>query len=163
MNRNPNASTLVPHSGKSQGLTKRHPRTYSTYHNMLSRCNEPSHKSYPSYGGRSITVCPDWVESFAKFMADMGERPLGKTLDRIDPNGNYEVGNCRWATDKEQHRNKTNNRKLTLYGYCFCVTEWAELLGISAYAIYKRLQKGWSDEDALLAPVRYRSPSLAVS
>ncbi len=84
--------------------------TYVSWCAMKSRCLRPCMRSYPRYGGRGITICDRWMV-FANFLADMGERPKGMTLDRIDNDGNYEPGNCRWADNKTQHKNKTNNRK----------------------------------------------------
>lgn len=84
--------------------------TWHSWSSMKKRCNLNSHVSYPSYGGRGISVCSRW-SSFENFLEDMGERPPGKTLDRIDVNGNYEPGNCRWATASEQQRNKRPKEK----------------------------------------------------
>jgi hypothetical protein len=80
-------------------------REYSSWRAMRYRCRNPRCPAFPNYGGRGITVCRRWESSFLNFYADMGERPDRKTLDRIDNDGNYEPGNCRWATAKEQGRN----------------------------------------------------------
>lgn len=86
--------------------------THNTWHLMLQRCNNPNATDYESYGGRGITVCGEW-HSYERFLADVGQRPAGMTLDRIDNNGHYEPGNCRWANWVQQNRN-SRNTKLTL-------------------------------------------------
>jgi hypothetical protein len=80
-------------------------RTYKSWRSMINRCTNPNTPGYASYGGRGITVCDRWL-IFEPFLADMGVRPEGRTLDRINNDGNYEPGNCRWATRFEQQRNK---------------------------------------------------------
>lgn len=85
---------------------------YRSWIQMRTRCKNPNHHAYSEYGGRGIGVCPRW-DSFENFLADMGERPEGKSLDRIDPNGNYEPGNCRWAAPNIQAQNKRTAKLAT--------------------------------------------------
>lgn len=83
---------------------------YYSWANMIHRCNSPSNKFYPKYGGRGISVCDSWKNSFDNFLKDMGERKAGMTLERINVNGNYEPLNCTWADNKTQQRNRTNTK-----------------------------------------------------
>lgn len=92
---------------------RRASRTYSSWRGMKDRCLNPNSVSYPLYGGRGITICDEWI-TFDGFLADMGERPEGMSLDRIDPDGNYEPANCRWATPQQQVDNRRMARAKSL-------------------------------------------------
>jgi hypothetical protein len=89
-----------------QWMPTMHKRTRSTWTAMKQRCLNKNNPSFADYGGRGITVCQRWLDSFQNFLADMGERPAGMSIDRIDVNGNYEPGNCKWSTPKEQVANR---------------------------------------------------------
>ena len=117
---------------------------------MIQRCTNQNHLGYKYYGARGITVCDRWMV-FVNFSADMGDRPSGKTLDRINNDGNYEPGNCRWATDAEQKRNNRNTRLLTLNGKTQCVKDWADDLGLASSNLLYRL-KNWPLVEALTKP-----------
>ncbi len=124
--------------------------TYASWIAMRGRCNDPADPTYDRYGGRGIRVCKRWDESFEAFLEDMGERPSKDvSIDRRDVNGNYEKTNCRWATRKEQCRNRRSNRRVTFAGECLTVTEWAERTGIRKGTLRQRLDRGWSVHDAL--------------
>lgn len=136
---------------------KRDP-TYVVWFTMKERCLLPTHNMYPKYGGAGITVCERWLR-FENFLADMGERPPGKTLDRYpDGKGNYEPGNCRWATPKEQARNRRSNRFHTFQGATRTLPEWAEIVGIPVRVLKSRVTVlGWPMERALTEPhTRYQ-------
>lgn len=98
-----------------------------------------------------MTVCERWLHSFANFLADMGEKPQGLTLDRIERTGNYEPTNCRWATGREQARNRRNNRLITFNGETLSLKEWSERVGIHIHSLAERLEK-WPLEKALNTP-----------
>lgn len=123
-------------------------RTYITWQSMIARCKNPSNASFMDYGSRGIEVCSRWLK-FENFLADMGERPKGKTLDRKENEKGYYKENCRWATPKEQANNRSTNVMLTHNGKTLNVAQWAEELGLKRTTVYARLKLGWSIERAL--------------
>lgn len=126
---------------------------YRAWHGMRQRCENPKNRRYPHYGGRGIVVCSAWREGFSNFLADMGMRPSpDHSLDRKDNDGNYEPGNCRWATDLEQCHNRSNSVKLTHEGRTATLEEWARDTGISRPLLRKRLAAGWPAAKALYTP-----------
>jgi hypothetical protein len=152
----------------SHGQSRRSGRSfeYRVWSGMLSRCRNPNTKGYKYYGAKGVKVCQRWQDSFANFLADMGNSPSRKhSIDRFpNKNGNYEPGNCRWATDVQQSRNMDRVRSITYDGRTMCITEWAEAIGISSKVLTDRLNKlHWPVEKALSTPVRkkYRPKSAA--
>lgn len=134
------------HGGTADGVKS---PTYTSWHCMLARCYLPKSSGYQNYGGRGILVCERW-KNFREFLLDMGERP-GKwyTLDRVDLDGNYEPGNCRWATRREQDRNKTASRILRFRGEIILLQDLAERVGIPPATLHSRLARGWDLERAV--------------
>lgn len=128
--------------------------TYSSWVSMRTRCLNSNAANYPVYGGRGIRVCDRWMESFEAFLADMGERPsLRHSIERMNGEGDYETGNCLWATPKEQARNRRNNRLLTFKGETLSCAEWADRIGIKRNALQARMnQHGYTVEEALTLP-----------
>ena len=127
-------------------------RTYKSWQAMKSRCTLPSCAGYEYYGGRGISVCKEWLESFDKFLTDMGERPEGCTLDRVDVNGNYEPSNCRWATARKQSNNRRNNKRIQYKGEELTISQWARRLGMSVSTFDSRIKR-WSIDKAIETPV----------
>lgn len=128
---------------------------YIVWLSMVSRCTNPRHSSYRHYGARGIRICDRWLDSFTLFLADMGERPsLSHTIDRIDNDGNYEPTNCRWATKKEQARNRRGNVSFTAQGVVATVAEWAERMGVTCSMLYARKKRGWLEREIVSVPAR---------
>ena len=115
---------------------------------MMTRCYNQNRHEWNRYGGRGIEVCKRW-HSFENFYADMGNRPKGMSIDRIDNNGNYEHGNCKWSTPEEQAHNTSRNVNITLGGKTLCISEWARETGISKELIRSRFNKGLSPDKCL--------------
>jgi len=112
---------------------------------------------FANYGGRGITVCERW-RSFWNFLADMGERPPGTCLERINNDGNYEPENCRWATMAEQLLNRRNNHRLTVGNETLTITEWSRRSGLQWKTIAERIRRGWNAERAVQTPGRGSQP-----
>lgn len=126
-------------------------KLYPVYAGMVSRCTNPNSKFASHYLKRGITVCSRWLghNGPANFFEDMGDRPPGTSLDRIDNNKGYEPGNCRWTTSKQQNRNKRNNRLITFKGETATLAEWSERTWLKPVTISARLKKGWPLEEAI--------------
>lgn len=132
--------------------------TWVSWSAMLNRCRNVNAADYKRYGGRGISVCQSWLD-FVEFLRDMGIRPEGTTLGRIDNDGDYEPSNCRWETAKDQGRNTRSNVLLTYNGETRTVVEWAEHLHVSAPMIYQRIASEWPVEEALTIPSGMSRPS----
>ncbi len=126
-------------------------RIYRRWSAMKDRCANPHDKSWHRYGGRGIRVCERW-QKFENFLADLGEPPPGTSLDRIDVNGDYEPGNCRWADFKTQSNNKRTSRFLTFNGRTQTIAQWADEAKIPSNRLRSRLDRGWDIEKALNQP-----------
>ncbi len=125
-------------------------RTHEAWRSMKKRCSVSGNASFQTHGARGITVCDRWKNSFENFLADMGECPPGLTLDRYpDNDGPYEPENCRWATWKDQARNRRNNHFVEFDGLNLTIGEWSERTGFSDSVIHARLDRGWTIREAL--------------
>ena len=123
--------------------------TYSSWCAMWTRCTNPNQSAWANYGGRGIKVCDRWKD-FEAFLQDMGPRPNGGTLDRLDVDGDYGPENCAWVTRAQQNRNKRNSIRIEHNGETLLLAEWAERLGLPYGTLYNRLYRyGWSVDAAL--------------
>ncbi len=129
-------------------------RTYNSWMSAKRRCDYPEATGYRNYGGRGITMCDRWYNSYQAFLSDMGERPKEHSIDRIDPNGNYEPDNCRWASRKTQNNNTSRSHILEFQGRKQTISQWAKEYGLVPNSLSKRLQLGWTVERALTQPLR---------
>jgi len=125
-----------------------HSPTWNCWSAMVQRCTNPANGSYADYGGRGITVCDEW-RRFDNFLADMGERPKGTSIDRIDNNAGYMPGNCRWATASQQARNRRSSLLVSMDGKTMCVADWCDALGIKASRIYMQVWQGKTANQAI--------------
>lgn len=118
---------------------------------MRNRCEKEAHPAYKDYGARGIKVCDRW-QKFENFYSDMGDRPKGKSLERVDNNKGYSPDNCIWATSKQQARNKRGLRMVTANGHTKSLGEWSDITGLSVGTLWNRLALGWTDEEAINTP-----------
>ncbi len=143
-------SSCKPKGRPSHGLS--HLPEWSVWSAMKQRCNNPKCESYENYGARGISYCERW-EQFENFIEDMGRRPNDDyTLERKENNGNYNKGNCVWATRVEQARNFRSNVILEFNGQKKCISEWGEIYGVKHDTISSRIERGWSIEAAITTP-----------
>lgn len=144
----------VTRKAERHGMTRT--PTYAAWQAMVARCTCPKHPAWENYGGRGIGVDDRWALSFVAFLSDMGPRPDGMSLDRIDNELGYGPGNCRWICRREQNRNKRNNRILLYRGREQLLVQWAEETGLASERIRSRLRTGWTVGEALGFDVRRR-------
>lgn len=125
-------------------------KTYNAWCGAKQRCFYPDNKRFADYGGRGITMCEAWKNDFLAFLADMGHRPVGRTLERIDTNGNYEPGNCYWATPREQKHNQRNSKRVDYGGVLWNLKSLAQCFGISYTKLrYRHVLCGLPIEEAI--------------
>jgi hypothetical protein len=138
-------------------------RLYMVWANMRRRCYDKHNNRYQNYGGRGIKVCDEWLDfaGFKKWADENGYDPkadYGKcTIDRINPDGDYEPQNCRWTTIQEQNMNRTSTKYITYKGMTKTVTQWDEYLGFGKDRVASRLRKGWSIERAIETPIKRKA------
>ncbi len=150
---------MIAESRTSHGASTTNGRTpeYRAWLAMKNRCSSPKSQQWGNYGGRGITVCERWLNSFENFLEDMGPRPgPGYSLDREDNEKGYSPDNCRWATAKTQLNNRRANHYLEYEGQSMTLTQWAEKLGMATYVLKSRIKNGWTVARAFNEPVKSR-------
>ncbi len=147
-----NYNCIICNRARSKEWQRGYHKLYWVWKSMRARCHYRKHRVFHRYGGRGIKICKRW-DIFSNFVADMGPRPKGTTLDRIDNDGNYTKRNCKWSTAKEQMRNCCQTKYLSLDGVRRPLTEWAEISGISKYALHQRVRNGWPMKRAIWTPM----------
>jgi hypothetical protein len=125
---------------------------YSVWQGMLRRCDNPRYPQFKDYGGRGIRVCDRWLRDFGAFVSDMGDRPAGYFIDRIDNDGNYEPSNCRWVTRAQSQSNRRITQRLTIEGVTYLLADLARRSGLKPDTIKERHARGVATLAELLAP-----------
>lgn len=142
--------------GAASGLSNH--SLHGTWANMIYRCYNPKHSSYPNYGAKGVRVCRKWRISFPAFLHDMGKKPTPlHTLDRIKNEGDYTPKNCRWATSEEQYNNMSSNVQFAYKGEVLTFAQWSRRTGISTSTIRDRFYAGWSIKRVLTQQIRERN------
>jgi hypothetical protein len=137
---------LLTHGDSRKG---KHTSEYRSWSHILDRCNNPSSRDYPRYGGRGIKICESWLV-YSNFLADMGRKPdTGYSIERVDNNGNYSPTNCRWATKQQQAENRRTTRLITLNGETRATSYWLRVLQIPRSTYEGRRRRGYTPEQAL--------------
>lgn len=131
--------------------------TYNSWRGMKERCSNPKNKAFKHYGARGIKVCKEWEESFETFYDDMGERPDGMSLERIDIDSNYCFENCKWATVVEQRNNMSTNINITYDDRTQTLKQWCVELNLNYQLVRRRYHDGWTIEKAFFKPTRKTS------
>lgn len=143
---------MVQTARTTHGDTKRGDTSpeFRVWQGMIARCENQKHRSFKRYGGRGISVCARWRNSYEAFLVDMGRRPTPQhQIDRVDNEKGYEPGNCRWATASEQARNRSSSRQIKVGGRSQTLVAWAEEAGLSRSTIASRIERGWAPERAV--------------
>ena len=146
-------TSRIKESNSTHGLTDS--SEYAIWTLIKARCTNKNSKSYKHYGGRGITICDSWINSFDTFLFDMGRRPSHlHSIDRIDNEKGYFKENCRWATKEVQANNTRRNRFIEHDGLKMTLAQWSKKIGLKAHSIHARIKRGWSIEDALTKELR---------
>jgi hypothetical protein len=143
----------------THGHARQKSRTYHTWLAMKLRCLNEKHLAYNRYGGRGIKICKEWF-SFENFLKDMGERPEGKSLDRIDNDGDYCKENCRWATAKEQANNRKQTKIFSLEGKEYSIPEMSKFLNVPSQFLRNRLNANWDVNEIINTPKQSKKISV---
>ncbi len=147
-----NDETRTKHGGCKGGKLS---ATYRTWDSMIQRCTNANSEGYKYYGSRCITVPERWLK-YENFLKDMGERPQGKSIERIDNNKGYGPDNCKWASRMEQVNNRRNTIHITIGGETRTAAQWADIRGMERKVVYARIKDGWEKTDAILTPIAKR-------